>query len=272
MVNAGGLSEGSESQTNQPTNHAFVAQLTGGRFNDLPDNERAVHSIMVTWFHWGLHGWIAVSAPGPCDSTIDCLPQARVKFIVTARGGTAHQAYTRSVSTPNTRTNPTYLRAHLPTHSRTCPPVHCNVQFTIVGALLAITTYRRGMPMTMRFCFYPLIGDRVSDRARRGSPQWGLVSCATFAPPPLLPPPLINPCVTPSNTPQPQVYGWIGELVDIVSVVVTLLAVGSSLGLGVRQIYKGLVRIDSGTYRGVDTISVADSYLGITTAITQVLV
>ena len=51
----------SATKQSQPTTQRRLAQLTGGRFNDLPDNERAIHSIMVTWFHWGLHGWIAVS-------------------------------------------------------------------------------------------------------------------------------------------------------------------------------------------------------------------
>ena len=59
-------------------------------------------------------------------------------------------------------------------------------------------------------------------------------------------------------------------MVDVVSIIVTLLAVCSSLGLGVRQIYKGLIRIDSGTFRGVDSVSAADSYLGITTTMTEV--
>ena len=41
------------------------------RWANMPDNERAIHSIMVTWFHWGLHGWIPVSqrvASRDCNS------------------------------------------------------------------------------------------------------------------------------------------------------------------------------------------------------------
>ena len=52
-------------------------------------------------------------------------------------------------------------------------------------------------------------------------------------------------------------------MVDILSIVVTLFGVCTSLGLGVRQIYKGLVRLDAGTYRGVN--SNADPMLGFTT-------
>ena len=64
----------------------------GARWMDLNDNDRAVHALMVTWFHWGIHGWIP---------------------------------------------------------------------YTVVGALVGILSYRRGMPMTMRFTLYPLIGEQV---------------------------------------------------------------------------------------------------------------
>jgi len=33
--------------------------------------------------------------------------------------------------------------------------------YVIVGLLLAFMTFRKGMPMTMKSCFYPLIGDRI---------------------------------------------------------------------------------------------------------------
>lgn len=55
-------------------------------------NTRAEHAVMVTFFHWGLHGWIP---------------------------------------------------------------------YTVVGALIAILSYRRGFPMSMRFTMYPLIGEMV---------------------------------------------------------------------------------------------------------------
>jgi choline-glycine betaine transporter len=109
------------------------------RFSDLNDNERANHSLMITYFHWGIHGW---------------------------------------------------------------------VPYVIIGALMAIMSYRRGLPMTMRSCFYPLWGKGIE--------------------------------------------GWRGDLVDVISIVCTLFGVCTSLGLGVRQLNMGLVRLDRGRYAGSD--------------------
>ena len=109
----------------------------GARWLNEDDNTKGTHAMMVTWYHWGLHGWIP---------------------------------------------------------------------YTVVGAVLGLMSYRRGLPMTLRFCFYPLIGDRV--------------------------------------------YGWIGDLVDISSIVCTLFGVCTSLGLGVAQINAGLERLDKGTFKG----------------------
>jgi choline-glycine betaine transporter len=39
--------------------------------------------------------------------------------------------------------------------------VHGWIPYTTMGAVLAIMTYRRGYPMTVRYCFTPLIGDMV---------------------------------------------------------------------------------------------------------------
>lgn len=39
--------------------------------------------------------------------------------------------------------------------------LHGWVVYSITGLLLAIVTYRKGLPMTIRSCFYPLIGDRI---------------------------------------------------------------------------------------------------------------
>ena len=55
---------------------------------------------------------------------------------------------------------------------------------------------RKGLPLTMKSCFYPLIGDKI--------------------------------------------FGWIGDLVDILSVIATLFGVCTSLGLGTMQINEGL--------------------------------
>ena len=106
---------------------------------DMNDNEKANHALMMTYYHWGIHGWIP---------------------------------------------------------------------YVLIGSLLGLMSYRRGLPMTMRSCFYPL---------------WGK-----------------------------QIQGWRGDVVDIVSVCCTLFGVCTSLGLGVRQLNMGLVRLDRGTYMGVD--------------------
>eukprot|EP00928_Gymnodinium_smaydae_P016273 TRINITY_DN1607_c0_g1_i6.p1 TRINITY_DN1607_c0_g1~~TRINITY_DN1607_c0_g1_i6.p1 ORF type:complete len:1053 (-),score=196.63 TRINITY_DN1607_c0_g1_i6:443-3538(-) len=100
-------------------------------------SEDAVHGMMVTWYHWGLHGWIP---------------------------------------------------------------------YTTVGALLGLLAYRRGFPLSVRFGLYPLIGDKV--------------------------------------------YGWIGDCVDILSIVTTIAGVCTSLGLGTMSINMGLQRLSLGFYRG----------------------
>eukprot|EP00928_Gymnodinium_smaydae_P046731 TRINITY_DN3114_c0_g3_i1.p1 TRINITY_DN3114_c0_g3~~TRINITY_DN3114_c0_g3_i1.p1 ORF type:complete len:1028 (-),score=159.78 TRINITY_DN3114_c0_g3_i1:246-3329(-) len=100
-------------------------------------SEDAVHGMMVTWYHWGLHGWIP---------------------------------------------------------------------YTTVGALLGLMAYRRGFPLSVRFGLYPLIGDKV--------------------------------------------YGWIGDAVDILSIVTTIAGVCTSLGLGTMSINMGLQRLSLGFYRG----------------------
>ena len=56
------------------------------------------------------------------------------------------------------------------------------------------------MPMTMKSCFYPLIGDRI--------------------------------------------FGWLGDLIDIVSIITTLFGVCTSLGLGTRQLNTGFNMIN----------------------------
>lgn len=98
----------------------------------MPDNELAQNAINLTFFHWGIHGWIV---------------------------------------------------------------------YVIIGLMLAFMTFRKGMPMTMKTCFYPLIGDRI--------------------------------------------YGWIGDAVDILSIITTLFGVCTSLGLGTMQINAGLHYINS---------------------------
>jgi len=111
----------------------------GARFMDMSDNDKANHSLMMTYFHWGLHGWIP---------------------------------------------------------------------YVVIAALLGIMSYRRGLPMTMRSCFYPLWGKGIE--------------------------------------------GWKGDVIDVLSIMCTLFGVCTSLGLGVRQLNAGLIRLDRGTYAGTD--------------------
>ena len=39
--------------------------------------------------------------------------------------------------------------------------LHGWVVYTVVGLLLALMAHREGLPLTMKSCFYPLIGDRI---------------------------------------------------------------------------------------------------------------
>lgn len=96
------------------------------------DNQRAQDAMNITFFHWGIHGWIV------------CV---------------------------------------------------------VVGLLLGFLCYRKGLPMTMRSCFYPLLGDKI--------------------------------------------YGWMGDFIDILSVVCTMFGVCTSLGLGAIQLNSGFQRLNS---------------------------
>jgi len=105
-----------------------VAYYKKGRWESVQrgygnDNEDATHAMMVTWFHWGLHGWIP---------------------------------------------------------------------YTTMGAIMALMSYRRGFPMTVRYCLWPLIGDRC--------------------------------------------YGWMGDAIDILSVVTTIFGVCTLLGFVAMQV------------------------------------
>ena len=86
--------------------------------------------------------------------------------------------------------------------------IHGWIPYVMIGSLLGILSYRRGLPMTMRTCFYPL---------------WGK-----------------------------QIEGWRGDVVDVLSIMCTLFGVCTSLGLGVRTLNRGLIRLDRGSYMGVD--------------------
>ncbi len=68
--------------------------------------------------------------------------------------------------------------------------------YAIVGLGLAFFAYNRGLPLTIRSIFYPLLGNRI--------------------------------------------YGFWGNLIDILSVLATLVGLATSLGLGVQQVNAGL--------------------------------
>ena len=68
--------------------------------------------------------------------------------------------------------------------------------FAVVGLLLSILAYRENLPLTMKSCFYPLIGD----------------------------------CI----------FGWIGDVIDVISILATLFGVCTSLGIAARQVNMGI--------------------------------
>jgi choline/glycine/proline betaine transport protein len=59
--------------------------------------------------------------------------------------------------------------------------IHGWVIYSLIGLLLSLMTFREGLPMTVKSCFYPILGDRI--------------------------------------------FGWIGDLVDLLSIVTTLFGV-----------------------------------------------
>lgn len=78
--------------------------------------------------------------------------------------------------------------------------IHGWIVYVVVGLLLAFVCYRQGLPMTVRSCFYPLIGDKV--------------------------------------------YGWMGDVIDILSICGTMFGVCTSLGLGAIQLNAGIHRLN----------------------------
>jgi choline-glycine betaine transporter len=87
MIFSAGVATGLFYFTAEPMWHYTSSSA---RWAYMDDDERADHALMITYFHWGVHGW---------------------------------------------------------------------VPYVVVGAVVAILTYRRGFPMSMRFCLYPLIGE-----------------------------------------------------------------------------------------------------------------
>lgn len=77
--------------------------------------------------------------------------------------------------------------------------IHGWIVYTLVGLLMAFIAYRKGLPMTIRSCFYPILGDRI--------------------------------------------FGIVGDIIDIFSVVSTMFGVATSLGIGVKTLNSGLNRM-----------------------------
>lgn len=68
--------------------------------------------------------------------------------------------------------------------------------YALVGLALSLASHRFGLPLTLRSCFYPILGD------------W--------------------------------TWGWIGDMVDTLTICVTLMGVSTSLGLGAIQLVESL--------------------------------
>lgn len=73
--------------------------------------------------------------------------------------------------------------------------IHGWIVYVVVGLLMAFVCYRQGLPMTIRSCFYPIIGDKI--------------------------------------------YGWMGDVIDVLSICGTMFGVCTSLGLGAIQLNAG---------------------------------
>lgn len=73
--------------------------------------------------------------------------------------------------------------------------IHGWIVYVVVGLLMAFVCYRQGLPMTIRSCFHPLIGDKI--------------------------------------------YGWMGDVIDVLSICGTMFGVCTSLGLGAIQLNAG---------------------------------
>jgi choline/carnitine/betaine transport len=74
--------------------------------------------------------------------------------------------------------------------------LHPWAMYAVVGLGLAFFAYNRGLPLTIRSIFYPLLGNRI--------------------------------------------HGFWGNMIDVLSVIATLVGLATSLGLGVQQVNAGL--------------------------------
>lgn len=68
--------------------------------------------------------------------------------------------------------------------------------YAVIGLALAFFAFNKGLPLSIRSCFYPILGERV--------------------------------------------WGWMGDLIDVLAVVATVFGLATSLGLGALQAAAGL--------------------------------
>jgi len=87
--------------------------------------------------------------------------------------------------------------------------IHAWTVYTLLALLLALMAHREGLPLTMKSCFYPLIGDKI--------------------------------------------FGWPGDLVDVVSVLATVWGICTGLGVGTIQINQGLHLMNPNITEGTRT-------------------
>jgi len=83
--------------------------------------------------------------------------------------------------------------------------LHAFCVYSIDGLLLALVSFRMGLPMNERSCLYPILGH--------------------------------------------QIYGWLGEFIDTLSILSTVFGVCTSLGLGVMQLSAGLNIVTNGVIK-----------------------
>ena len=101
--------------------------------------------------------------------------------------------------------------------------LHGWAMFAVVGLLLGVLAFREDLPLTMKSCFYPLIGD----------------------------------CI----------FGWIGDVIDVISILATLFGVCTSLGIAARQVNMGLYVVFPSVDSENTTIQVgSNDYVNVTYA------
>ena len=114
----------------------------------------------------------------------------------------------------------------------------------MVGIILAFTSYRWDLPLTMKSCFYPLIGEKVRTFVVLlitiiGDFRFVSVRSKAVA---FYSDNLLLSVITPENPfKSSQIFGWLGDSIDILSIITTIFGVCTSLGLGAIQVNAGII-------------------------------